>query len=451
MKPYDFQVEDLDRIEEFKGRALVAWDPGLGKTNCSLWWLGRHKDDASPAVVVCPASIKCQWAKEAEKVLGVKPQVLEGTRPGKRLPLADLIVVNFDILTHWLKVLTELPIRTLIIDECQKISNLKAKRTMACHALAKGVPYVLGLSATPMENRTIEMYSILKMLKPREFRSRWKFIERYCNPQMTPWGWKYDGASNTRELHDKLMDLCMVRRRKVDVLDQFPLKVRTVIPLPMKAPAEYRKANSYFLEWLEEWDKGRARKAERSQGLTKVGYLVRLAARLKMRYVVEWINEFLERSDEKLVVFAIHAGAIDSLRRNCKGKSVVIDGSTSSKKRIEAVKQFRSDSEVRLFIGNLRAAGVGLDGLQVARNVCFAELPWQPGLALQGEDRAWRIGTESTVWVRYFVAADTIEEKLCKVLQKKQEILTAVLDGRKVKNNFDILDKLLSGLRDKGL
>jgi SNF2 family DNA or RNA helicase len=198
-----------------------------------------------------------------------------------------------------------------------------------------------------------------------------------------------------------------------------------------------------FLNWLKQEDPTKAERAAKAQALVKIGYLLRLSAKLKLKYAVDWINEFLENSDEKLVVFAVHTKCIDALQRRCMYKSVVIDGSVTGKDRNAAVNLFRNDNSVRLLIGNIRAAGVGVDGLQIASNAAFVELPWQPGAALQAEDRIHRIGTRSKAWIWYLVAHNTVESRLCNILQRKQNMLSSVLDGGKVAGDLDIFDKLM--------
>jgi len=453
MKPLPFQAEDLIRMDKFGGHTLVAWDPGLGKTLLALWWIQNSK--AFPAVIITPASIKWQWERKTKEVIGMQALVLEGKKQKPdvvaRLRKAEIIIVNYDILVYWLDTLKEIKPITIVMDECQNVSNPKTKRSKACRNLCKRRKHVIGLSATPMLNKPIELFPALQMISPNIFRSRQEFGEEFCDPEVTPWGIQFNGASNTKELHQLLLDINMVRRRKLEVLEQFPSKMRNVVVLPMKDAAAYHRFDknfhTFFLKWLEKQPPKKAEKAKFAEALVKIGYLRRLAARLKWRFVVEWINTFLEDTDEKLVVFAIHKNAIQALKQGCNSKSVIVDGSVSLKKRQEAVDQFREDKRTRLFIGNIKAAGAGIDGLQIASNVAFAELPWQPGLVTQAEDRVWRIGTTQKVWVWFFVAADTIEERLCEILQTKQKMSSSVLDGGAVDGDLDVLDQLVSELK----
>lgn len=446
LKLYPFQSECLNEIDWFDGRALLALDPGLGKTVISVEALHRHRDWL-PSVVVCPASIKFQWAKESRRRFK-RVVVLEGRRSHTIPSDESIVILNYDILHHWVSELAEIQPQTLICDECQALANF-SQRTIATRTLSQGIPHVLALSGTPLVNRPSELWFTINMLAPDKFDSRLKFDVDFCDRRWTPWGWKATGAKSPRKLHRLLLKTCMVRRRKVEVLTELPEKIREVVPLPIERRREYERATRDFLSWLEEFDAERAERAARALAFTRTGYLLRLVAELKHRYMVEWIANWLQESDEKLVVFAKHTASITRLHRHF-AKSLVIDGSVKGQRRLELVKQFATDNRARVLIGQLRAAGIGLDGLQhAAGNVCFAELGWTPGEMVQCEDRCYRIGTRTDrrVTCYYLVAANTIEERLCSILQSKQRVLDAVLDGKAGTVGLNVFDQLMKEVR----
>jgi SWI/SNF-related matrix-associated actin-dependent regulator 1 of chromatin subfamily A len=111
--------------------------------------------------------------------------------------------------------------------------------------------------------------------------------------------------------------------------------------------------------------------------------------------------------------------------------AVKIDGSVSAQKRSEIVDRFQNDPSVRLFVGNIKAAGVGIT-LTASHNVAFLELPWTPGLLDQAEDRCNRIGQKNAVNIWYLLPRDTIEERLAEMIDDKRKVITAVLDGEDV-------------------
>ncbi len=444
LKLHKFQSECLNEFEWFDGRVLCAIDMGLGKTIISLTHLVRHPE-ARPAVVVCPASVKYQWQVEAQQHTSLTTLVLSGRNPcplPTRIP--DVFVINYDILHDWVDALRTIRPKTVVIDELQYIQDHRSKRTKAVRRLCQGVKKIIALSGTPILNYPIQLWPTLNLLSPKIWASRFRFARQFCAPRFTPWGWQFRGASNTDKLNQLLTQSCMVRRRKEDVLQDLPPKIRSVLPIDIKM-SEYKRAESDFLNWLAETDPLRAKKASRAVAITKIGYLLRLVAKLKINGVAEWVGEFLSNSDSKLVLFAIHKETISGLRQACRVKSVTVDGSTDTQARKRLVDQFKADRNTRLFIGNIRAAGTGIDGLQHATDtVAFCELPWRPGDLTQAEDRVWRMGLRSkTAWMYYLIAHNTIEEKLCQAIQDRQSSISAVIDGGQVDGDLDIFDRLL--------
>jgi SWI/SNF-related matrix-associated actin-dependent regulator 1 of chromatin subfamily A len=441
MKPYKFQTEVIQEINQFDGRALVACDPGLGKTPISLWWIAQNAQKALPAVVICPASVKYHWEMESRKCGVTDYEVLEGRRTSRIRP-APLVILNYDILIYWLEELKKLRPRTIVLDESAYIQSPTTKRTKATQELCKGVPHILALSGTPLVNRPIELFPTLQILQPALFRSRFNFGRAFCNGHMGPFGWDFRGASNTGKLHKLLMRNLMIRRRKAEVLKDLPPKIRRVVTVPLHNPQEYHRASTDFMNWLRDTDPAALDGAFKAQTLVKIGYLLRLAAKLKLKALIEWINDFLDDSDEKLVVFAVHHKMIDALKRRIDAECVVIDGRVPSSQRGFIVEQFQRNKKVRVLVGNIRAAGVGLT-LTAASNVVFAELPWTPGAVTQSEDRCHRISAKGQVFIWFLISQGTIEERLCKLLQSKQEVLSSVLDGGPVSGDLDVYSQLM--------
>lgn len=244
-------------------------------------------------------------------------------------------------------------------------------------------------------------------------------------------------------LHDRLKSCGMVRFRKTDVLKDLPDKTRMVLPCELKDYEEYQEANQNFLGWLRK-NKGNkvARSAERSEALVKIGYLLRLCAKLKIRSVVDWTNRFLEETDEKLVLFAIHKKAIRVYKRRVDVKSIIVDGSVTGRKRQNAIDQFQKDPDTRLAICNLKAGGVGIN-LTAASTMAVTEFWWNPGVHLQAEARIDRIGQKRKVRIYYMVSGGTLEERLCKLLQSRQETLSQAFDGEESSKDFNIYDELI--------
>ena len=442
MKPYPFQQETLRSIQKFNGRCLVALSMGLGKTPIALWYIKKKR--LTPTIVVCPASIKFQWADEANKIMpNWKVTILEGRKPGPTWG-ADIIIINYDILSYWVSHLLETARpQAVILDEVHMLANA-TKRTRSAYRLCYEVENILALSGTPLTNRPIELYNTVHLLCPESFPSKPSFGRAFCDLKINRWsgGLDYRGSSNLGKLRELLLDTCMIRKRKSEVLKELPPKIRQVVRLDIKNREEYNRANSAFLDWLKDTKPSRVKKAKKAEAMVKVGYLLRLTARLKFWSVVEWVKDYLKESEGKAIIFAQHHKMIRGLSRQI-GESVdVIHGGVPTSKRKSITEQFQTKKKPRILIGNIRAAGVGLN-LTVADTVIFSELSWKPADHTQAEDRIHRIGQENTSWIYYLVAKGTIEEKLCEIIQAKHETTSAVLDGGVTPDSLDIFSQLL--------
>jgi len=447
IKLYNYQEETVRRIEEFGGRSLLAIEMGGGKTLISLAWLKFHPD-LRPAVVVCPASLKWQWQKEARR-MGFSAEILNKSKPPKGLIDLDypLLIINYDILHGWLKVLQSINPKVVIFDEIQMLKSPRTRRTVASRDLIEEIPHLLALSGTPIINRPIELYPILNMIRPDIYNNWSEFGTEFCKPRLTPWGIKYDGATNLDLLHKRLQKHCMIRYRTEDVLKDLPPLSRRIIPLEIEKRKEYELASSDYLKWLRLHRPGKETKAKRAVRLNQINGLRKLVGELKIASVKEWLESFLENSDQKMLIYGFHKKVLRELHQHFRKSSVLIDGSVLGRKRQERADLFQRNRKCRFLFGNYQAAGVGLN-LQSACFVTFVELAWTPAEIDQAIKRAHRIGQSQKVIVNFLIARNTIEEYLSKLLQRKKKILDAVLDGRDA-TDFDLLEQLEKMMRRK--
>lgn len=449
-KARKYQKDGIRRIEQWGLRALIADEMGLGKTFTSLKVLQRNKRFTLPALVICPAPLKWNWCEEAAKHIGMAAEVLEGTKPPRRANWRDpsLLIINYEILTPWMDYLLDLDPQLIIVDEAHRCKSRTTQCTKNVQKLARYTPHLLHLTGTPITNEPSELFTLVNMLWPEHFNSFFSFAQRYTNAQMKPWGWQYKGAKNLLELHGRLKEYGMLRRTVAQVLHELPPKTITVLPIPLTRPKmrEYRKAKDSFLDWLAKKSKAKAMKARKAQRLVKIGYLKRLAAELKLDDAKKWIDNYLNGTDEKLIVFGVHHSILQPLYQRYKGQSVLIDGNVKGKKRHNRVLEFRRSPNKQIAFCNIKAGGIGLN-MPEATNVAFVELPWTPAELSQAIARAHRMGQTRGVMVHLLVAKDTIEERLCQVLQDKAQIANAVVDGGDDDNNrlsiFDQLEKEL--------
>jgi len=446
---HPFQAKGFRTIQHYKGVVLLADEMGLGKTIQALWWL-KENPNARPAIIVVPAHLKYYWQHEAISKTGLHAIVLNGTKPqpfGEAQP--QILILNYDILPAWLKVLQRMKPKAVLFDEVHYIKTRSAKRTKASRKLAKGVPYRIGISGTPLVNCPAELWPTLNLLWPDEFEKFVPFADRYCNPEWTPWGMQYKGATHLDELHRRLKGLGMIRRTKAEVLPELPPKQRTVLAVETDL-TEYKKAESNYLKWLEDTGEHKAAKsAAKAEQITRLGGLKRLASLGKLLRVFEWIDAYLEETDDKLAIYAIHRKIIRPLHERYIDSSVCLDGSTSARMRQLAVKKFQTNKRTRLFFGQIQAAGTGIT-ITAAPHLMFAELDWVPGNHTQAEDRIHRIGQDQPVQITYLVACGTIEEDLCQIIQTKHDVISKTLDGTgKCADKFNVYDELSKALGRK--
>jgi len=449
MSLYPFQKEGVAFIDLKNGRALIGDEMGLGKTCQAIGWTSLHPDK-KPVLIICPSNVKLNWKREIKKCLPrARVELVEG-RDYKGAMDGDYVICNYDIVSKNKEKLISTNFKVLILDECHYIKNYKAKRTAVITEIGKAIEHVICLSGTPIVNRPIEFFTALNLLRPDLFPSYWEYVNKYCPADgWTKWQ-TTKGSANEIELHNNLIQTMMLRRLKKDVLTQLPLKQRQVIPMECDL-TEYNKAEDDLISWMKEngYGKDKIFCAMNAEIITRIEYLKQIAVKAKYESIVDWINNYLS-SGKKLVIFCTHHATIDFLMETFKGIAVKLDGRDNMGKKQIAIDRFQSDQEIRLFIGNIKAAGVGIDGLQnVAEDTCFIELGWTPGDHNQAEDRVHRIGQEAdSVTAFYLLTAGTIEEEIAELIDKKRNVLNQILDG-KVPDETELISILLNNLLNK--
>lgn len=469
--PFPFQRAGIGYAMS-RERVLFGDEPGLGKTLQALATI--HFKQAYPCVAVVPASLKINWKKEAVRVVPELRaegaiQIISGrAKAGDCIsPKAKLIIINYDILTSWVDFILAVQPVALIADESHFWKNDKAQRTKAGKALASKIPQRYLLSGTALVNRPKELLAQLDILGVlSSFGGNWGFLKSYCGAtqKRVPipgrgWTmvWDFNGASRTDELQRLLRQHVMVRRLKEDVLTELPPKTHQCIELACNGLKGLRDRE---LEMEEEFQAARARlqaeveKArdsgnqktfeEASKELKKVcdahfTEMARLAhetAVAKLPKVIEFCLELLE-GEEKIAVFAHHHDVVFALEKAFQEagiEAVRLTGMESKEQKDAAVVAFQ-EGTARVFIGSLKAAGVGLT-LTCASRAVFAELDWTPGVMDQAGDRLHRIGQTNPVLLSYIVLEDSIDSKKVGMLVDKRRVLAAVLDNEL--KNFDV-------------
>jgi SWI/SNF-related matrix-associated actin-dependent regulator 1 of chromatin subfamily A len=404
-------------------RAFLADEQGLGKTVQALAAL--EADDAFPAVVVCPASLKLNWRREIERWLPHRSvAVVSGT--GRVAPPVDITVINYEIVHgHRTRLALRRP-RALVLDESHYVKNPRAKRTQAVRKLAEALApdaLRLALTGTPVMNHAEELIPQLRVIgRLEDFGSGARFARRF------------QGAGAEERIHWHLRRRCFVRRLKADVLPQLPAKRQVVVPVALDNEREYRLAEEDVVAWLREQPldlgelESRVAAALRAERLAQLNALKRLAARGKAGPALAWIHDFLA-SDEPLVVFC-GSREVQALVLERFPDALHLVGSDSVVQREAAVRAFQEADGPQLIVCATRIGGQGVT-LTRASNVAFLDLEWTPAMHDQAEDRCHRIGQRDAVTAWYLLAAETIDETMIEIIGRKRGIVDAVTDGRR--------------------
>lgn len=442
-----FQAEGVRQINRFDGRAVVGDEVGLGKTIQALGYTWKYlSDEPGPTVVVCPSHLKLHWQAQAREHVGLHATVLSGQRVPRDFPPPDpggFYVVNYDVLVPpfwksrtplppdswaaWL--LTHTP-RIVIVDEAHMVKEPRTARSRACKRLCRESPRALALTGTPLTNKPTDLWAPLNMIRPEEFPSQFEFSMRYTNATLRWYGWEFKGAKNLDELHRVLKRTCLIRRRKSDVLEQLPAVTHSVIPIEVDL-TDYREAEADFVGWLEAKSPTKANRARRAAELTKLNALKKMAGELKVDAVVRWAKNWIDSGEGKLLLGGVHYSVTEPIVRAFGDRAVLVDGRMTDRAKNAAFDRFNRDPNCDVLMGNLRAAGTGWS-CQASSDPTLIELPWTAAEVAQFIGRCHGINrgrAGSTTHARYMVAAGTVEELLCGVLQRKASWAAEAVDG----------------------
>ncbi|MEA2128536.1 MAG: SWI/SNF-related matrix-associated actin-dependent regulator of chromatin subfamily A-like protein 1 [Solirubrobacteraceae bacterium] len=420
-------------------RAFIADEQGLGKTVEALAAL--EADGAFPAVVVCPASLKLNWERETARWLAHRSvAVIDGRVAAPRT--ADITILNYEIVGAHRDALARTSPRALVVDESHYVKNPKAKRTQAVRRLAETIApdgLRLALSGTPVLNHAEELVSQLRVIgRLEDFGSGAQFARRFR------------GELSEERLHWHLRRRCFVRRTKAEVLPQLPAKRQVVVPVALSNEREYRLAEEDVVAWLRSQPldlrelEARIAATLRAERLAQLGTLQRLAARGKLATALSWIDDFLQ-SGEPLVVFARHVEVQEAVLARFPEAAHLL-GRDPVAARDATVGAFQDPGGPHLLVAATRVAAQGIT-LTRASNVAFLELEWTPAMHDQAEDRCHRIGQHDAVTPWYLLAADTIDETMAALIQRKRGIVAAVTDGRRVDGD-GLVEAVVRELRD---
>ena len=436
--PYQVRgVQEIKlRLEQYKC-ALLADEQGLGKTIQIAKLIGDvftsevlSGQGGIKILVICPASLKLNWKKEllewceaVERTSDI--QVITSSKDWINKD-ARIVVVNYDLLTkeHVQSEIKKAGFYMCVCDEAHYLKNAKASRTKAAAKIMKDIKYNIALTGTPILNKPIELYSLLKCLKATDILKPYDtfrfFAIRYCSAFYGSWGFDASGHSNLDELNFRLRSTVMVRREKKEVLSQLPDKSYQIIPL------EDDKKYSEICQSLSKLD---IKKLKEKPELGSVGEIAKLRHELAIAKLDDCISHILcvLENKPKIVVFAHHKVVIEKLAEALKEFCpVVFDGSTSINNKNKAVQSFQNDEACRVFIGQMQSAGVGIT-LTAADTVVFVESSWVPGEVEQAVDRCHRIGQKNNVLAQFLTVGGSVDEVMLHAIIEKKNVINRVM------------------------
>lgn len=396
---------------------MLCDPPGAGKTPQAIGLLNRLR--GRRALIVCPASLKDNWAREVKKwsTEDLSVQVLDSS--SEVLNGSDVVIVSYSLATRMHEEICKEFYDLLVCDEshlCKSASSQVARIVLVL--LWARCRYRLLMTGTPLPNgRAVEAYTSFSRCSKQHFGSWDAFKNRYCVEERTRWGVSYPHSKNLTELRE-LSKPFMVRRTKEEVLSQLPGLVRQNIYFQLPQFDVFKAEEGIDIDAIiEAVENGLPLENEH---ITTVR---RKLAMLKAPYILEAINDALEEV-EQLVVFVHHRELYDFLMENISD-AVGINGLTHPTERQQYVDTFQR-KEARVFVASLKAANTGIT-LTSAHTLFMAEYDWVPSTNEQAEGRIFRVTQNEICRVKYLVAADSLDEKVLRVVQRKQKQIEKAL------------------------
>ncbi|MCF6243289.1 MAG: DEAD/DEAH box helicase [Bacteroidales bacterium] len=452
LKLFDYQKEGI-KFAVSRKASIIADEMGLGKTVQAIATAVFKKElfDFKRSLIICPASIKDQWKKEIEKFTNEKAIVVQGT-PEERLKIyqdsdAYFLIVNYETLLRDHQELNKTGVDFLILDEAQRVKNYATKTARSIKNIDK--KHVMVITGTPIENKLLDLFSIMSVIDPWFLGPQWEFSYQYClfDPEKHN---KINGYYNLSQLKERLKPI-LIRREKRKVIEQLP-NIRqidipvAITPEQMEYHASYSRGVASILrkKFITPFDMQRmmlllANMRMVCNSTFLVDNETNFSPKLEELKFILLEKLDVQNSNKKIIIFSewvkMHKLIAKMLRENNIG-FVELNGSVPVKLRGELIRKFETNNDSKIFLST-EAGGVGLN-LQVADTVINFELPWNPAKKNQRIGRIDRLGQKSSkLTVLNFITRHSIEEKIASGLILKQNLFEGVLDQG---NNTDIVD-----------
>ncbi len=462
---------------------LLADEPGLGKTAQAL--LAAQAADAYPLLCVVPSVVKTNWAREVGLWTPKRRATVVHGDGDDVDAFADIVIVNYEVLDRHIGWFGDFGFRGMVVDEAHFIKNKSSQRSQHVLQLADRLrrrtadPLLMALTGTPLINDIEDFQAIWEFLGWIDDKApRAELMEKLEDAGLTPLDPGFYPVARTC-----VIDLGIVRRRKVDVAKDIPARRVADIPVELDGEAgqSIRDAERELAARLvSRYDRALAKRSAETGELvpgidrelvrriaaaerkasseTKSGdnvfSMLRRIGQAKAAPAADYSAQ-LARSVGKVVFFAKHIDVMDAAEDIFERRGlgyVSIRGDQSRTARQEAIDAFTNDEDVAIAVCSLTAAGVGVN-LQAASNVVLAELSWTDAEQTQAIDRVHRIGQELPVTAWRIIAAQTLDTKIAELIDSKAGLAARALEGSDVEvvDSADIQMEALVGLLSDAL
>ena len=440
-RAFKHQEEGIEFLLKNK-KCILADDMGLGKTLQSI--VAALEVDAERVLIVCPSSLKINWKREIENFCEDVSII-----KGKHWDPDRFTIINYDILKNFHTIeergkkyedwelrreIVEFNPDLIILDEAHYVKNHKSIRGKILKDISKRfkTERVWLLTGTPIANRPMDYFNLLSIIDSPVTNNWVHYAKTYCDGMRFRKGnkfiWVTTGASNLEELSTKTKRT-ILRRKKEDVLD-LPEKLITPVYLELENVDGYKNVWNEYMEQR----KLDGKKGNPAKDLVEMTLLRTFIAMETVPYTIEKTEEALE-SNKKTIIFCNFNDEMDSFINHFGDKCVCVRGGMSDAKKQHAVDRFQEDDSCMVFVGQIKAAGVGLT-LTKAEIVIMNSLDWVPGTHEQAEDRAYRIGQKETVNIYYMLIDDTIDTLVWNILNEKKKVIGTIMGETDIITEF---------------
>lgn len=457
-KLYQHQEEGIKFLLSRNG-CILADDMGLGKSIQSI--IAAIESGSKNILIICPSSTKINWEREI-KVFCDDTTIIEG----KKFSSAKFTIINFDVLKNFHTLIkkgkeseTKVINRQLvnagydlcIIDEAHYLKNNDSIRGKIVVELVnnKKIDKVWLLTGTPVANRPMDFFNLLKIINSPISQNWQHYATRYCegrkffrtlkNGQKRQI-WLTDGASNLEELSSKTKNI-LLRRLKTDVLDM-PDKIVTPMYhlLDSKQKQEYNELWENYILAKKELGK---RVKEEQKDLVELILLRQFIANQAIPYTIEMVENAIEMG-KKVVVFTSFTDELNTITNHFGKIAVKHNGLMTNTMKQKSVDAFQNNDKIKLFVGNIKSAGVGIT-LTEGTVVIFNSFDWVTGNNEQAEDRTYRIGQSNNVNIYYQLFDDTISTRMWETLKNKKDVILTIMGEKKLTDD-EITEILIDNL-----